>query len=467
MLPAVDVVVLMRDDRPLPAPVLHGLRRQQGVQVVLHRVIGTRLPGDASRWQTIARARNQGKRLGRSPWLMFLDDDVELLPGCLAGLLEGLQSRRGYAALAANYLNQPAERNVRGHVSMGATLFRRTVLERIEFRCTSTVCECQCACDDLRQRGWGIAYLPSARAIHHHDRQRRQEASPAPAAVPVVMASPASVPEPRINHDRGGEGPPCVLAAFDRRHIDRFRYQFLKTLRAHGNRELVIVVGYGLYPSEQRTLASLPAIRYVHQPINGVAVPIRRLRDFQEVLHGLPPATPVAYWDAGDVIFQSSLAPLWDLVRAHAAKLLAVREPKGHPGNRAVAGWTLSIRDPAARKYAFDLLSSRPFLNSGFAAGSAAVMLEYFREADRLRHSKELLGTYDWGDQTALNLYCHSVPERWHEIPEGWNYCVHDRYPGEVVIRRDGVLISRQGSPIYAAHGNARSLSRHFPFAHA
>ncbi len=39
-----------------------------------------------------------------------------------------------------------------------------------------------------------------------------------------------------------------------------------------------------------------------------------------------------------------------------------------------------------------------PFLNSGFAAGSAATMMNYFAEAMRLRSSSELRGTTDWGD---------------------------------------------------------------------
>jgi hypothetical protein len=241
----------------------------------------------------------------------------------------------------------------------------------------------------------------------------------------------------------------------------------LKTLRSHGNQEPVSVIGYGLYPSEQRQVAALPGVLATFRPYNGVAVPVRRLRDFQSIVQGFAPHTPVAYWDAGDVIFQNSLTPLWQLVREHPDKLLAVREPKGYPDNKAVAGWTSSIRDPAARAYAFDLLSTRPFLNSGFAAGTAATMLAYLREADRLRNSSALRGTSDWGDQTALNLYCYSNEARWHEIPEGWNYCVHDRRAGEVKIGRDGRITSRRGSGVYVCHGNARSLARHFPFAHA
>ena len=120
----------------------------------------------------------------------------------------------------------------------------------------------------------------------------------------------------------------------------------------------------------------------------------------------------MAYWDAGDVIFQDRLQGLWDLVSEHPERLLVVEEPESHPENTAVADWTLSIRDPEARRRAFDLLSTRPFLNSGFAAGTAKTLLAYLREADRMLHSADLAGTADWGDQTALNLYCYSAPGR-------------------------------------------------------
>ena len=74
-------------------------------------------------------------------------------------------------------------------------------------------------------------------------------------------------------------------------------------------------------------------------PDNGVAVPVRRLLDFQGVVAGWPSDVPVAYWDVGDVIFQSRLQLLWDLVRTHHGSLLAVSET-GHPKNPAVAKWS-------------------------------------------------------------------------------------------------------------------------------
>jgi lipopolysaccharide biosynthesis glycosyltransferase len=188
--------------------------------------------------------------------------------------------------------------------------------------------------------------------------------------------------------------------------------------------------------------------------------PIRRLLDFQGFVAGLPPETPVAYWDAADVYFQGSLSPLWRLVQDNPDRLLAVREPVGYPRNRAVAKWSHSIRDPFWRQRAFELLKVGPFLNSGFAAGTARVMLAYLGEAHRLRHSRELTGTTDWGDQMALNLYCHLDPDRWIEIDEGWNFCAHDRPRGDVHVEPDGRVVSRRGTNIHVTHGNAHSLRK-------
>ena len=186
-----------------------------------------------------------------------------------------------------------------------------------------------------------------------------------------------------------------------------------------------------------------------------------RLRDFQSVIRRLDEYTPVAYWDAGDVVFQSPLRPLWQLIEANPGKLLAVREPFAHPENSAVADWTIGIEEPESRRRVFELLSSRPYLNSGFAAGNASTLLDYLREADRLR-STTLRGSSDWGDQTALNLYCHTHEGQWLEINEGWNYCLCGRPLHEVHMRADGKIASRTGTPVHVVHGNAGTL-RMFP----
>lgn len=164
--PVIDLVVLSRSAEPLRSEVEDGIRSQCGVLVDLHRVVGTPLASDRCRWETIARARNTGKQLGNSSWLMFLDDDVVLAPDCVSMLLKELMNRPIYAALGADYSDQQHPGQIAGHVSMGATMFRRSALKQVEFRWTDQRCECQCCCDDLRSMLWAIDYLPTARAEH-------------------------------------------------------------------------------------------------------------------------------------------------------------------------------------------------------------------------------------------------------------------------------------------------------------
>lgn len=166
MNPHVDLVVLTRDAGPLHPEVERGIRQQQGVQITVHRVIGNARPGDRHRWDAIARARNEGRLRGAAPWLLFLDDDVVLAPGCVSKLVSELGRRTAYGALAADYLGQHRAGYVARHVSMGATLFRREAIEQVRFAWREKRCECQCCCDDLRQLHWAIDYCPSAKARH-------------------------------------------------------------------------------------------------------------------------------------------------------------------------------------------------------------------------------------------------------------------------------------------------------------
>jgi hypothetical protein len=250
-----------------------------------------------------------------------------------------------------------------------------------------------------------------------------------------------------------------VLTAFNRDHLARFRRQFLATFRRWGNTETVTAVTYGLYPSETRALKSQPGLEAVTLPDDDLTVVAnRRLRDFQLALEGLPDDTPVAYWDAGDVRFQDRIAPLWDLVRANPDRLLAVREAAGFPENGATVHWTLSIADPTARRFAYNLITTNPYLNGGFAAGTASTMLRYLRGAHSIRHSSAMYGSTNAGDQTAMNLYCHSEPSRWREIEPGWNYCLYHRVRGEYKILPDGRFAASDGMPFRVVHGNGRSL---------
>jgi hypothetical protein len=432
----VDLVVLSRDYSPLHPEVERGLQGQQGVQTVVHRVIGQPLPNDECRQETIARARNEGKLRGNAPWLMFVDDDVVLEADCVRTLVQELGRRPAFAALAADYLGERRGGEIATHVSMGATLFRREALDAIWFRWNQPKCECRCCCDDLRRMHWGIDYCRSARARHLN----RNEVNATELQIPSDATS--------TGH---------VLTAFNRQHRRYFQQQFLQSLRSSGNWEPVIAVALGLYPSERLKLQRLPRVSAALGPDHGVHVGRQKLREFQVLLRNLPADAPVAYWDAGDVVFQGRLQPLWEIVRAYPDKILAVREPAGHPENRAVENWT-QIADPAARRRTQDLLFNNPFLNSGFMAGTAQTLYEYCRTATEWYDNGSLEVSADPLDQIAFNVYCHSNPDIWHEVPESWNYCLCLRDLSTVYRDENGKYIDVRGLPIYAVHGNARTL---------
>jgi hypothetical protein len=162
----IDIVILSRHAGELHSDVERGLGDQREVQLVVHRVIGAPNAGDRARCDVIARARNEGKRRGALPWLMFLDDDVVLDPRCVVSLVEELERRPSYASLGADYLGERRFGRMARHVSLGATLFRRKVLDRFEFAWRGVSCECQCCCDDLRRMHWRIDYSASAQAHH-------------------------------------------------------------------------------------------------------------------------------------------------------------------------------------------------------------------------------------------------------------------------------------------------------------
>ena len=84
--------------------VLAAIEAQVSVIPLIHRVIGAPLEDDAHRWQTIARARNEGKKLGSSPWLMFVDDDVVLGRGCVAELAANFASPSGVCRFRSRLL---------------------------------------------------------------------------------------------------------------------------------------------------------------------------------------------------------------------------------------------------------------------------------------------------------------------------------------------------------------------------
>jgi hypothetical protein len=257
---------------------------------------------------------------------------------------------------------------------------------------------------------------------------------------------------------RQGPRPGRILAAFDRRDQHRFRTQFLQTLRSSGNHEPVWAFAYGLFPSELARLEAQPGVTVIAIPHDGICPALRRLSDFQRVVAGWPADTPVAYWDAGDIRFQGQLGALWNLVDARPDVLLITAEPKSYPDNPVIRPWSDWIIDPSARARAFELMSNHVFLNSGFAAGTASALLSYFREGDRLLNSPALRGVDYWGDQVALNMYCHSNPGCWETIEPGWNYTLAGRESDEYRITLDGRAKRLDGGHVHVLHGNDRSL---------
>jgi hypothetical protein len=433
----VDVVILARPHTVPYSVVVDAVENQRGVRtrVLLHTGWPERT--DTNRWITIARARNEMKQRTKGQWVMFLDDDVVLDPWCIANLLRSLKRGPSLGAIAADYLGESRSIHWDGHVAMGACLFRRNALDAIHFRSTPAKCECWCCCYDLRSLGIGITYCDQANARHLKSAGRTDSDS-------------------HDNHDGTSDG--CILAAFDRRDTQKFERQFIRSLRTSGNSTPVFAAVYGLYPSELRRLEKLSNVFIFPSPANRTMAPIRRLFDFANIASQLPSNTPVAYWDVADVVFQTNLKPLWREIRQNAGKIGAVVEPKSYPENEIIIPWTFSIIDPYYRQQTFDLLQRSPFLNSGFAAGTATSMIGYFLQAQRMRFGPELSGSTDWGDQMCLNRYCHLDPQRWWAMNEGWNYCIHDRPVGEIWVTPQGEVMSNRIGRVPIAHGNARSL---------
>lgn len=451
----VDLILLSRDLSAPRPDVWEGIQSQGGVRLIVHRVTGTPRQADAHRWQTIARARNQARTLGISPLVMLLDDDVVLEADCIARLALALLRRREFAALAADSageMNDPWQHwDYPAHVGMAAVLFRRERLADLTFRWEDQKCECRCCCDDLRSADWGIGYLQRARAWHRPLSVGHSFPEPRPTADEAFkqVNRPAAAPVRRQGR---------ILAAFDRRDQARFRTQFLTTLRESGNDEPVWAFAYGLTPTELERLTTQRGVTVLAFPADRVCPALRRLRDFPDVLCRWPADTPVAYWDAGDILFQDRLGPLWELGATNPDVLMVTAEPKSYPENPIIRPWSDCIRDPEARARAFEVMSTHVFLNSGFAAGTASALLDYCREGDRLLHTPALRGVGDWGDQPALNLYCHANPGRWKTVPSGWNYSLAGREPVEYSIGPDGRVARADGQPVHVLHGNAGSL---------
>lgn len=453
MNPHVDIVVLTRNRTPINTDILDAIKRQTGIVGSVFQVVGRERASDANRYETIARARNQGKRISTANWVMFVDDDVVLHDDCVISLIYELERLPDWGAMAADYLGQSNPSGT-GHVSMGATLFRREALAEIDFRHESNKCECRCCCEDLEFFGWRIGYLPSAHATHLK-------------ATPTIETGKSSSNSNEANQSTG-----VIMSAMNAAHFERFYQVFLKSLVATGNNYPVFVAGYGLSKQQIRRLAKRQEVAEVlNIPETRLCPGVLRVRDFQTFLSQLAPSDNVAWYDAGDVLFQSAIGSIWNIVTANPDKLLAVQEPKSYPENWAVSVWPTRIPNLQLRQSVFELISANPFYNSGFVASTVKTMSRYLSYAERFLTITQLWEEQPM-DQLAFNCYIHQRPSEFMEIDEAWNYCLAFRGRGKIRRRErsdsdwhpDLAMIPRfldsKGDTIRVVHGNANMLER-------
>lgn len=465
--PTVDVVVLTRDERPISKRVVDAIHSQSAVKVQVFRVVGTNRPADENRWATIARARNVGRTLGTACWLMFVDDDVVLARECISRLLLELREDESMAAVAADYLGEQSSEGASVHVAMGATIFRREVLQNVQFRSETNRCECQCMVDDLRREGLTIDYSPVARATHvdkselgqlhrQFDGVAEQSAATASDEDATELVTQESNISVCATSPKGGTADGEILVAFDRHHMGLFRGQLLRGLRAAGNHNIIHAVTYGLRDKQVRSLNRLKNVRTHPQPFTVNRICRNRMLGFQLVLRDLGPSTPVAYWDAGDVLFQTALDPVWDIVRDDPELLHVVEEPLAFEENPGQQDWIQSISNPEIRRHVFSLLTGKPVVNGGFIASSAGRLLSYFEAANQLING-DLLGA-GGGDQVVLNTYRYTFSEQFRIIDETWNYCLVGRSGRHCKVRQGKYIDVLKGREVAVVHGNAGTL---------
>ncbi len=162
----VDVLTVLGPGMSVHDRVLSALKNQGDVNLKHYIVEGQALLPGEDRITAIAKARNCAKELGDSHYAMFLDYDVVLPPSGIEKLVYALILNPYYAAIGIDYQNifQPSVLNI--HVAMGSVLFIRPILQKIVFRTEPGKCECYCCCEDIRQMGYLIGYLPDLRAEH-------------------------------------------------------------------------------------------------------------------------------------------------------------------------------------------------------------------------------------------------------------------------------------------------------------
>ncbi|MEM7315880.1 MAG: hypothetical protein AAF497_22320, partial [Planctomycetota bacterium] len=309
-------------------------------------------------------------------------------------------------------------------------------------------CDCQYCCEDLRRRLIGVEYIEGLFAEHIDIGEAANVADTSSTHATVADAGAGQrSDEPRLA--------PIVMAAFDSGHQIPFCDQFLSSFRRSGNNETVTAITYGLTQSVVAKIRTHRNVGTVNLPAarRGERVAIVRMVGFRDYLATLPEQTPVAFWDAGDVIFQDSIAPLWQLVESHPGKVLAVRECQDV--SNGMDTWTRSMPNEKSRKEVDELMAGKFPFNGGFAASTAGCMKSYFDKAIEI--SNTLLFGAAGVDQLAMNVIAHTS-SLIHETGNEWNYVLIGQPKlGQARFSPDG-RFHHGSAKIRVAHGALSTL---------
>ena len=133
-------------------------------------------------------------------------------------------------------------------------------------------------------------------------------------------------------------------------------------------------------------------------------------------------------------------------------------EPLSYPENPVIKTWSDYIRDPAARRRAFEIMSSHVFLNSGFAAGTPRSLSRYLREGDHLLNSTALHSVAPGAISRRSTCFATPIPKPGSRSPEHGTTRSRVETRADYGIGRDGQIELSNGQPIHVVHGNALSF---------
>ena len=134
-----------------------------------------------------------------------------------------------------------------------------------------------------------------------------------------------------------------------------------------------------------------------------------------------------------------------------------VREPVGIGESPVIVPWTDHIEDPVVRRETRELLSAMPFINAGFAAGTAGALMRYLREGDRLLNT-DLKGVLHWGDQVAMGIIFIIIRTPGERSPTAGTTASSSANTGPTGLGRTGEWRVPIEAPVHVVHGNGRTL---------